>query len=182
MDYSAISVRYAKAFFMLAKEKNKLDVLKKDIEQVSGLYAHSKNFVLFLESPVIKTSKKLELIDSIFEAKINDLTMKFLNMIIRNKREVYLPGICHNFLKLARKDQNILSATLTTATEIDPTVLSKIKSLVEKELNAKVELTSKTDSKIIGGMVLRLDDKQYDASVAAQLKKIKQELLQSELK
>ncbi len=182
MDHSAISVRYAKAFFLLAKEKNKLEVLRKDIEQVSGLYTNSKGFVLFLESPVIKTSKKLELIDSIFKDKIESLTINFLHLIIRNKREAHLPGICHNFLKLVRKDQNILLATLVTATEIDPAMVRKIKSLVEKELNAKVELTGQMDSKIIGGIVLRLDDKQYDASVATQLKKIKQELLQSERK
>ncbi len=182
MDHSAISVRYAKAFFTLAKEKNKLEVLKKDIEQISGLCANSKDFVLFLESPVIKTSKKLELIDSIFKEKIENLALKFLYLITRNKREAHIPGICYNFLQLARKDQNIQLATLSTASEIDPETIERIKTLIEKELNAKVELTSRVDSKIIGGMVLRLDDKQYDASVATQLKKIKQQLLQSELK
>lgn len=181
MDHSAIAVRYAKAFFLLAKEKNKLEALKTDIEQISGLCANSKDFVRFLESPVIKTSKKKELLDSIFKGKIENLTLKFLYLITRNKRESHIPGICYNFLQLARKDQNIQSATLTTAAEIDPKTIERIKTLIEKELNAKVEITSRVDSKIIGGMVLRLDDKQYDASVATQLKKIKQQLLQSEL-
>ena len=58
----------------------------------------------------------------------------------------------------------------------------KGEALIAKELNAKIELTSEVNTEIIGGMVLRLDDKQYDASVASQLKKIKQELLETELK
>lgn len=182
MDHSAISVRYAKAFFALAKEKNTLEALKADIEQISGVCANSKEFILLLESPIIQTSKKLDLIDSIFKGKVDGLTLKFLHLITKNKRENHIPGICRNFLQLARKDQNIRSAIVTTATEIDQATSGKIKSLMEKELNAKVELTAQIDPEIIGGMVLRFDDKQYDASVATQLKKIKQQLLQSELK
>jgi F-type H+-transporting ATPase subunit delta len=53
--------------------------------------------------------------------------------------------------------------------------------LVETELETKIEISSNINPEIIGGMVLRLDDKQYDASVATQLKKVKQELLETEL-
>lgn len=58
MDQSTITVRYAKAFFLTAKEKNQLDVLKQDIELVSDLCKNAQDFILLLESPVVKTSKK----------------------------------------------------------------------------------------------------------------------------
>ncbi len=51
-----------------------------------------------------------------------------------------------------------------------------------KELNATIELSTQIKTEIVGGLILRLDDKQYDASVATQLNKIKQKLLESELK
>lgn len=181
MDQSAITVRYAKAFFSIAKEKDMLDILKTDIELVLDVCNNSADFILLLESPIVKTSKKAELISTIFKSKIQELSLKFLLLITCNKREVHIPGICRNFLGLTRKDQNIKSAVLTTATEMDKNTIDKIELLMAKELGAKVELTSKVNSDIIGGLVLRIDDKQYDASVATQLKKIKQQLLEAEL-
>lgn len=182
MDQSAITVRYAKAFFALAKEKDLLITLKSDMELVLAVCNDSKDFILLIESPIVKASKKAALITSIFKTKIHELTMKFLLLIATNKREEHIPGICRNFLTLTRKDQNIKSAVITTATAIDEKTIGKVELLMAKELNAKIELKSEVNAAIIGGMVLRLDDKQYDASIATQLKKIKQELLETELK
>lgn len=181
MDISAIRVRYAKAFFLLAQEKNRLETLKTDIEKVLDTYTHSTEFVHLLESPVISTSKKAELITQIFKAEVNSVTLNFLLLILQNNREEYIPGICRNFLELIRKDQNIKLATLITATDIESKTIGKIKSLLEKQLKATVELTSQIDPEIIGGLILRIDDKQYDASITTKLKKIKQELLETEL-
>ncbi|QIA06688.1 ATP synthase F1 subunit delta [Draconibacterium halophilum] len=181
MDQSTINVRYAKAFFLTAKEKKLLDKLKADIQLVLNVSKASEDFILLLESPIVKSSKKAALIKSIFESKIEEISLNFLLLIIQNKREEHIPGICRNFLDLSRKDLNIKSAMLTTASEVDSSTLKKIQELLEKELKATVELTAQINTKIIGGLVLRLDDKQYDASVATQLRKVKQTLLETEL-
>jgi len=182
MNISAIRVRYAKAFFLLAKERKLMEILKADIEKVFNVCNHSSDFILLLESPVVSTSKKAELITKIFKGEINTFTLNFLLLITNNKREVYIPGICRNFLVLTRKDQNMKSAVLVTASEIDIKTIEKIRTLMEKELDAKVELSNQVNPGIIGGLILRIDDKQYDASVTTQLRKIKQDLLESELK
>lgn len=181
MDQSAITVRYAKAFFSTAKEKNLLDKLKTDIQSVLDVCNTSEDFILLLESPIVKTSKKSNLVKTIFEGKVNALTLNFLLLIVQNKREVHIPAICRNFLELTRKDQNIKSAVLTTASEVESDTLKRIESLLRKELNATIELSSQVNPEILGGLVLRLEDKQYDASVATQLKKVKQTLLETEL-
>ena len=182
MDQSAISVRYAKAFFATAKEKKLLDVLKSDIQLVLETCDKSTDFILLLESPVVKSSKKSKLITSVFEGKVHELTMNFLMLIVENKREVYVPGICRNFLALCRKDQNIKSAVLITANEMSEKTIEKVGKLLEKELKTKVELSSQVNEDIVGGLIIRLEDTQFDASVATQIRKIKQKLLESEIK
>lgn len=182
MDISAIRVRYAKAFFSLAKEKKMVEALRTDIEKVFDVCKKSSDFILLLESPVISTLKKTELIAKIFKSEVNPITLNFLLLITNNKREVYIPGICRNFLDLIRKDQNIKSAVLVTASEINKSTIGKIKELIEKELDAKLELECQIEPEIIGGVILRIDDKQYDASVTTQLKKIRKNLLESEIK
>jgi F-type H+-transporting ATPase subunit delta len=182
MSDSAIRVRYAKAFFSLAKEKNMLETLNTDIQKVFDVCTHSTDFILLLESPIVKTSKKAEVIAKIFKGEVNPFTLSFLLLITNNKREVQIPGICRNFLELTRKDRNIKAAMLVTASEINTKTIEKIKILIEKELNAKVELSCQVEPEIIGGLILRIDDKQYDSSVTTQLRKLKQQLLETEVK
>jgi len=181
MSLSTIRVRYAKAFYALAKEQNLLDVLKTDIQRVAEVCSQSIEFIELLESPVVKTSKKIFLITKIFSTEVNQLTINFLTLITRNKREAEIPGICRNFIDLVRKDQNIKTASVITATEIGNELTSKIKLMIEKELQVTIELSSKINPNIIGGLILRVDDKQYDSSIATQLKKVKEKLLETEV-
>lgn len=182
MDYSIITVRYAKAFFLLAKEKNLLEVFKTDMETISGIVEGSSDFILLLESPVVKTSKKVKLISQIFSGSVHELTLKFLTLITINKRETHIPGICRNFLDLTRREMGIKTAMMTTATGMDEATLGKAKQIIEKEFDSKIELAQKINPEIIGGLVIRIEDKQIDASVLSQLKKIKTKFLEPETK
>ena len=182
MDQSKINVRYAKAFFSLAKEKGLTDVLQQDAETVSAVCSSSSDFNILLNSPVIPTSGKVKAITGIFEGKVHAYTLKFLVMITQNRREMYIPSIFRDLIDLYRKSQGISSAVLTTARALDKAIIDQIISELEKISGGKVELSQSIDPELIGGFVLRVDDRQYDASVATQLKKIKQTLLDTELK
>ena len=182
MDQSLITVRYAKAFFSLAKENQLLEPLKNDIEVVAAICNESTDFILLLESPVVKGSKKMKLINRIFDGHLNELTLKFLALVTKNKREAHIPGICRNFLSLCREGQGIKSAVVTTASGISPETLKNVQAIMEKEFNTKIELTEKISPSIIGGMILRVDDKQLDASITTQLKRIKTKFLETEIK
>src|SRR5690606_18604078 len=115
MDESAITVRYAKALFSLAKEKEQLVQLKEDMDLISNVYSQSKEFDQLLKSPVVKTSEKIHIIKLIFQEKISALSIKFLEIVTLNKREAFIPLICRNILTLIRKEKNIKTAVITTA-------------------------------------------------------------------
>ncbi len=182
MDQSKINVRYAKAFFTLAKEKGLTLELRKDAGLISSVCESSSDFKLLLESPVIKTSQKSEAIRRIFEGKIHALSINFLLLIAENKRENYIPGIFRYLEDLYRREEGIKSAVLTSAQPLNELLVAQIKEILEKEFKSKVELSQKVDQKLIGGFVLRVEDKQYDASLSTQLKKIREQLLHTELK
>lgn len=177
MNESAITVRYAKAFFAVALERDVISELKDDMEMVMNLCRNSDEFLVFLKSPVIKISEKMRLFNIIFKERVNELTLNFFRLILQNKREIFLPEISRNILTLIRQEKGIKSVVLTTAVPVDDTVTKKISAVLERELKGKVELTSRIRPDIIGGIILRIDDRQYDASVSMQLNKIKQKLL-----
>ena len=181
MDQSKITIRYAKAFFSLAKEKKMLDILKNDIEYIFLLCNESVDFKLLLESPVVKKSQKIKLFNSIFKSSLNELSLNFLSLIAENRREIDLPGICRNILNLYRQDQGVKTVIMTSAISLSPTIIKQIKSQLESEFKANVELSERIEPKLIGGFILRVDDQQMDASIATQLRKVKEKLLQSEL-
>jgi F-type H+-transporting ATPase subunit delta len=182
MDQSKINVRYAKAFFTLAKEKGLTIELRKDAGLIADVCAKSTDFVLLLNSPVVKTSAKVKAIQSIFEGKVNILSLNFLVLITENKREKYIPGIFRNLEDLYRQEEGIKTAVMTSSQSLDDSILLQVKQILEKEFKSKVELSHKIDEKLIGGFVLRVGDQQYDASISTQLRKIKEQLLQTELK
>lgn len=181
MDESAITVRYAKALFSLAREKDLLEPLKQDMDLISAVCSQSAEFNLLLKSPVVKTSEKTRIIRLIFQDKISALSLQFLEMVTQNKREIFIPSMCRNVLTHIRKEKNIKTAVITTAQNVEEKLLEKVAKILEKELETKIELSAKVNPHLIGGMILRIDDKQYDASVATQLKKLKQEMLKAQL-
>jgi len=177
MDESSISVRYSRAFYDVSEERGLLDSLKNDIELIANVCSRSTEFMKLLENPVIRTSQKIHIVSLIFNGKLNELTLDFLKLVFQNKREIFIPRICRNILSLIKEAIGIKTVMLTTAAEIDEASLNSIAQILEQELGGKVEISARINPSIIGGMILRIDDKQYDASIAAQLRKIKKELL-----
>jgi F-type H+-transporting ATPase subunit delta len=182
MDQSKINVRYAKAFFTLAKDKGLTKELRIDAGLIAGVCAKSIDFGLLLNSPVVKTSAKVKAIQSIFDGKVNVLTLNFLVLITENRREKHIPGIFRNLEELYRQEEGIKTAVVTSSQLLNDSILLQVKQILEKEFKSKVELSQKVNNELIGGFVLRVGDQQYDASISTQLKKIKEQLLQTELK
>ncbi|PKQ60911.1 ATP synthase F1 subunit delta [Labilibaculum manganireducens] len=182
MNESKISVRYAKALFELGKEENLIESVIKDIQLVDEVCKTMPEFWLMVESPVVKTSQKRTSVKLIFGDKINQVSLNFLDLVVQNRREIYLKDISRNFLSLCRKDKGVLSATLTSASAIEKESNRKLSELLSKSFNAKIELQEVVDKEIIGGFVLRIEDQQLDASVSNQLNLIKRELLSNHMK
>ncbi len=165
--------RYAKSLLELAKEQNTLELCKTDMACVVSLCQNSRELALLLKSPVVKTDKKLAIIAEVFVG-CSPLTLSFINLIIKKKREALLFDIAQGFLDLYKIDQGIESATLTAAVALDEDTRQQVLDFIKKQGVSQVDLTEQVDESLIGGAILRLGDKQLDASVARQIKDLKQ--------
>lgn len=174
MDQSRIAVRYAKALFETALEKKVVEELKKDIDFVAQVCA-DETMLQLIESPVCKPSEKVKAFDAIFGKKVNALTLNFLQMVIGNKRERFIPAMCRNFASRYYNYANIKQAHIVTAQALDSKMVEKIKKAIAGICKADVEISTSEDASLIGGFVLRIDDQQLDASVSTKLRTIKQE-------
>jgi F-type H+-transporting ATPase subunit delta len=174
MKQSRVTIRYAKALFQLAIEQNTLDQSYKDMVLLDKVCAESKELSLLLKSPIVKTDKKLKILEEIFGSKIGKVTMSFINIITTKKRESLLALIATSFITLYKAHNNILPATVITANPLDEALKSEVINFIKKHGDDNVELTEKVDSTIIGGAIIRMGDKQLDASVSKAISELRQ--------
>lgn len=174
MKYERISIRYAKALYDLAEEMNISEKVFNDMFIVEELCTY-KNLTSVINSPVIKTAKKTAIINSLLKDKICELSLKYLILVIRKQRECLLHGIAIKYLSLYREKNNIKVAKFTSATSIDDTLKNEIKNTIQNLLNCKTELVSATDPNLIGGFIVSVDGKRYDASIKNKLDRLTKE-------
>ncbi len=177
MNESLITVRYVKALYRLAAESKLQDKVKTDIEILLNCIQESPEFMTLIETPLLKISKKLRLIDELFLKQLNDLTMKFLHLLIENRREIFLKNICHYYIHYYKNALGIKEATITTAKMLSPKYRDEIFNFISRKFKLNMELNENVDADIIGGFILKIEDQQINASLRHQLNKIKRELI-----
>jgi F-type H+-transporting ATPase subunit delta len=183
MNESKISVRYAKALFLIAEEKNLLEPVKSDMFLISEVLKENSRFRDFLFSPVTRPSERKRILNVAFgDGKIQKVTLNFLEVLVRNNRIIYLEQTARVFFSIYRKFKRIKSATLATATELNETYLQKFELILRNIYKAEMDLTLVKTPEIIGGFVLTVEDQQYDASIAHKLKNLRTALLSENLK
>tara|TARA_B100000965_G_C19542408_1_gene736202 strand:+ start:973 stop:1509 length:537 start_codon:yes stop_codon:yes gene_type:complete len=172
------AARYAKAFLQLAKEQNATQAVIEDARMISRIVTESKELHLMLNSPLIKADKKGLALNKVFEGKVNGLTLNLINQVVKQNRENILPTIADQMIAQYNEANKIASVSVTTAIPLDASVKADlIGKLKEAYQLTDVELEEKIDTDLIGGMVLRMGDKQLDASIRRQLNDIKKELV-----
>ena len=177
MNLSKISVRYAKALFQVAKEKAILDEVSADMELLFRASTEVDEFYDFLHNPVLPLSGKKAAIHKIFEDKLNPLTMNFLDLIIKNNRLSYIEGVARQYKDRYKEHKGIIEAVMTTVQPLDKSLKDRIIKLIGTKVEQKITLEEKLNPEILGGFILKIEDKQLDASVSTQLNTIKKELL-----
>ncbi len=176
MNESRISVRYAKALFLSALEKDILDRVNQDMIQVKEI-SSLPDVKTILANPVIRPSRKTTILHGLFEKDLHQLSMGLIDLTVKNGRERYIPSIARVFIHETKNYKGITESALTTAVKVNPEIKKQVSALIEKLFSTKVDLKENIDDSIIGGFILRVDDNYIDASVRTKLRKIRAELV-----
>ena len=100
-----------------------------------------------------------------------------MEIVIRKKREYYLPDIAIAFIGQYNDINKITTANVKTAVAVSDEVIAEVRTFIEKQTGKKVILETSVNPELIGGLVIQMEDKLYDASISGKLRKAKQELL-----
>jgi F-type H+-transporting ATPase subunit delta len=170
-----LAQRYAKSLIDLATELKQLDVVHEDMQVLQAILKN-RDFVLMLNSPIIKSDKKNKIINAIAGGKISKISETFLKLLCNKNRESNLPGIVASFLTQYNTLKGLHNAKLTTASPISEELFDSFVTKIKTSSSIDhLNLETEVDENIIGGFVLEMEGKLIDASILRDLNDVKKQ-------
>jgi len=174
MKHDRISIRYAKAFIELADEMKLAAQVFEDMKMVHHLCL-VKGFVRTINCPVIKQAKKIAIINALLKDRIQELSLRYLSLIVRKGRENLVHGIALQYMKMYRNKIGIKEAFFKSAAPLNDETRKAVIDTLKTQLNADIELIADVNTELIGGFIVSIDGRRYDASIRSKLDRLTRE-------
>jgi ATP synthase F1 delta subunit len=163
---------YASALFGVAKDRGKLDAIREQLGAFADALADNRDMQLFFFSPYFSSADKEEGLDKAVSDAEPEI-LNFLLLLIEKHRMPVLFRIRRQFDALWAKENKRLGVTVTSAVELDPEIAERIGKEIEEQTGNTVELESRVDPDILGGLVLQVGNMVLDTSIRNRLEKLR---------
>jgi F-type H+-transporting ATPase subunit delta len=168
------AIRYAKAILDLSNSKGVTEVVNNDMKLIASTINGNLELSTFIASPTTTVEVKEKVLLEVF-AGANAVTQGLFHLLFENKRFEILEAIALEYSKLSDVMNGIEVAKVTTAVPMDAALEAKVLAKIATLSDKKITIENNVDASIIGGFILRIGDKQYNASVANRLQVLKRE-------
>jgi len=169
-----VARRYAEGLIEMAAEQKKEEVVARDLGVLRQLTKQSREFLLFLKSPVIDKARKRQILRSMFDGKFDAATVRFLDVLSEKGRENVLADIIDQFFALQDERQGIINVEVRTASDFSTGQTATLQKKIEDYTRKRVRITFGLDKQLMGGFVARVGDTVFDGSVKRQLELLRQ--------
>jgi ATP synthase F1 delta subunit len=166
---------YSRSLFEVAKEHGKLDRIRDELGTFAEALAQSQELSVFFFSPYFSTQEKD---DGLHRAVIDadPRLVNFLQLLIENHRLPLIHRIRRQFDVLWDHENRRLPVEVTSAVALDRSVIEALEARIREQTGQNVELESKVDPDVLGGIVLRVGNSILDASVRHRLEQLRREV------
>lgn len=176
-EASEAAARYARAAFDLAKEAKSLEAVEQDFAKLASAWFQSAELRGVARSPLIDPAEKARALTAVAaKLGISDLGRKLIGVVASNRRAAELPGIGSAYRALVALERGARQVEIVSARPLGPTEKTAIVEALGKQLGAKVEAETSVDESLIGGFVVRVGSRQFDASVKSKLDALRLQL------
>jgi len=169
---------YAEALFDVAREKGKLDAVRGELAQFAEAVDGDRELQVFFFSPYFSSAEKSAGLRRAVSGADPEL-LNFLELLIEKGRMPEVFRIRRELDELWKHENRRIDVTVTSAVPLEPAVVEKVGEEIERQTGQKVELASRVDGEILGGIVLQVGNKILDASIRARLEKLRKSVAQA---
>jgi F-type H+-transporting ATPase subunit delta len=168
--------RYADALFSLAVERGTIDTWAAELERVARVVS-TPGVVRLLDMPGVELEAKRTALQS-QTGVLSREVLFVVNLLLERRRIELLPALAEAFAHRVRQHRGIAEAEITTAVPLGEEELRVVVQRIEQRLGQRIEPTTRVDPDIIGGVVVRVGDQLFDASVRGRLERLRRRLAQ----
>jgi F-type H+-transporting ATPase subunit delta len=169
---------YARALFEVAKEKDALDRVHNELGQFVDALEKERNLQVFLFSPYFSSEEKKEGVRRI----VSDADERFLNFLELLAERHRMPAIFRvrrTFDSMWAEENRLLPVTVTSAVELDEGLVRSIGDRIAEQTGRQVELSSKVDPDVLGGLKVRVGNMVLDATVRNRLEQLRKQVVKA---
>jgi F-type H+-transporting ATPase subunit delta len=170
-------VAYGKSLLELATERNTSVEVGREMEEIGRIVGENRDLQGFLASPAIGEAERGKIMDSAFRGRVSELVLNTILLMNRKGRLGLLRQVANAYGELLQEQQGIVEADVIVAEKLSPDEVEQVRRKVGAALKREVIMHQYVDPSVIGGLVLRIEDRLLDASVKAQLRAVKRQLL-----
>lgn len=163
---------YARSFFEVAREQDKLDLLREQLGQFADAVAENRDLELFFFSPYFSTSEKQQALGKLLDGA-DERMMSFLDLLIENHRMPVIFRIRREYERLWEQEMQLLPVVLTSAVELDEQTVADLSARIGERTGRTVQLTTEVQPDILGGIVVRIGNSILDASIRNRLEQLR---------
>ena len=163
---------YAEALFEAAKRSGNLARVHEELGQFADAVSASEDLQVFLYSPYFSSTEKQEGLRRTLDGASPEL-INFLDLLAEKHRLPMLDRMRRSFGELWEQENRRIAVTVTSAVELDPAVVDRVGDEIERQTGQSVQLSSRVDAEILGGIVLQVGNMVLDASIRNRLEKLK---------
>ncbi|MEM7383103.1 MAG: ATP synthase F1 subunit delta [Bacteroidota bacterium] len=176
--YTPVAPQYAQALLQQARVQGILTDVYASVLLLDRICTENDDLKKILKSPVVHHDKKLAILQSVLEGKVDALVLDFLKMIGQRRRTAILAEITQAFLQQYNSSQGTQTAHITTTFQLSDDLADRFKTLVKAIVPCQeVVLIQHIRSAILGGYILQVADKQLDMSLVTQLHALKKQYI-----
>ena len=177
----AIARRYAKALLLIGKEDGQADTYRQELEGLAALIEKEKVLFQAITNPLYDTAGRRNVLEIIIDKlDLSKVIESFLMLLFDKGRVVFISDINEFYQNLVDDLKGVARASLTSATELTPETIEKIRKSLSKRTGKDIVLEVEQDPGLIGGIVTRIGDLVLDGSVKTQLLNMRETLKRSE--
>lgn len=172
MKIPRLASRYAKAVLELAHEKGVVEEVKTDMKYLLQIISQNPELRIMLKSPIIKSDQKKKVMIEIGK-NLNQITASLIKLLIHHRRESNIEDIAATYLEQYRIFKGIHLVRVTSARPLTNSLRETLIKKIKSNIGGSIELEEIVSPEIIGGLVLRINDREYNSSIKNQLNEFK---------
>jgi ATP synthase F1 delta subunit len=170
-----IAVVYARSLFEVAKDQDKIDVVREQLGEFADALDESRELQVFFFSPYFSTQEKSDGLEKAVSG-VEPVVMNFLKLLIEKHRMPILFRARRNYDALWEEENRLLPVQITSAVELDQKTVKQIGDRISEQTGRKVDLSSEVEPDILGGIVVRVGNSVLDASIRNRLEQLRKQV------